>query len=98
MRNQRVRRREWTWATGPRRYRVRVYQDPAECGGNIVLEIRDARRPGYRYRSLSLGHADRERAMRHAEVLSRWWRQSGRPPRLVWRRGRGVLPRDVAVR
>jgi hypothetical protein len=66
-------------------------------GGNIGLEIRDWRRPNeYKYRTLSLGHPDRERAIEYAKVLVRYWRRTGKPPRLVWRRGCGPLPKAAA--
>ena len=93
-----MKHREWTHHEGPFRFRVRLFQDPTECGGNIGLEIRDWRRPNeYRYRTLSLGHQDRERAIAYAKVLVRWWKATGIPPKLVWRRGRGHLPKDVAA-
>jgi hypothetical protein len=74
-----------------------LFQDPTEFGGNVGLEIRDWRRPNeYRYRTLSLGHADRDRAIRYAKVLVRWWKRTGIPPKLVWRRGCGPLQKETA--
>jgi hypothetical protein len=90
--------REWTHHEGPFRFRICLYQDPEDSGGNICLEIRDWRQPNqYRYRGLSLGHQNRERAIRYAKVLVRWWMRTGIPPQLVWRRGRGPLPKEVAA-
>ncbi len=98
MPGHRVTTREWSHEEGPHRFRVRLFQDSTEFGGNIGLEIRDWRRPNeYRYRSLSLGHRDRERAVKYARVLVRWWRSTGVPPKLVWRRGRGRQPREAAA-
>jgi hypothetical protein len=90
-------RRIWTHAEGPYRRRVRLCQTLGECAENIVVEIRDHRQPGvYRYRSLSLGHADRERAIKYAQVLVRYWRIYGKPPALVWRPNRhGPQPRTA---
>lgn len=89
MQEHRVARREWSWATGPYNRRIRLFQEPGEFGGKIGLEVRDWRQPGeYRYRSLSLGHSDREKAMKYASVLVRWWRATGKPPVLSWRTGR----------
>jgi hypothetical protein len=92
--NQRVRKEgEWSHSVGPYRYRIRLFQAPNYSGGNICVEIRDTRFPGqYRYRNLSLGHADRERAVKYAKVMSRWWKQTGHPPKITARRGRGPLP------
>jgi len=73
-------------------------QVPTVSGGNIIVEIRDWRRPNeYRYRCLSLGHRDRERAVRYAQVLVRWWKLTGTPPKMVWRRGRGPQPKERAA-
>jgi hypothetical protein len=82
-----MKRRVWSHAEGPYRYRVRLFLDPAASGGNICVEIRDARRPGEeRWRTLSLRHNDKERAIRFAKVMVRWWLRTGKPPRIVWRR------------
>lgn len=90
MHAHRVPKREWSHAEGPQRYRVRLFQQPGECAGHICIEIRDWRQPqAYRYRTLSLGHFDRERAIRYAKVLSRYWRMYKVPPKMVWREGRG---------
>ena len=90
--------RTWTHGEGPRRHRVRLFQDPEFSGGNIQVEIRDARRPGEeRYRTLSLGHRDQERATRFARLMVRWWLRTGMPPRIVWRRQvRGPRPKGCA--
>jgi hypothetical protein len=86
--------REWSHREGPHRFRVRVFQN--NSGGNVCVEIRDARFPSeYRYRTLSLGHADREKAVKYARVMSRWWKHTGCPPRIVWRRGKGPLPKGL---
>jgi hypothetical protein len=98
MQSNRVARREWSVGVGPRGYHVRVFQNPAYNAGNISLEIRDWRQPTqYRYRALSLRHKDRERAVRYARVLSRWWKRTGTPPAMIWRRGRGLLPPNAMV-
>ena len=91
----RVVHRAWSEAVGPHRYRVRVFQDTPD--GIIQVEIRDARQPGFRYRCLSLHHSDRLKAIKHAKVLSAWWRRTGRPPTMVWRRGRGPEPKHLAA-
>ena len=89
--------RPWSHAEGPRGFRVRVFED--RTSPNIMLDIRDWRQPDkQRYRTLSLGHHDRERAVRYARVLSRWWRRTGNPPRMMWRRGRGPLPKGCIHR
>jgi hypothetical protein len=91
------RMRPWWHAEGPRGFRVRVFED--RTSPNIMLDIRDWRRPNeVRYRTLSLGHNDRDRAIRHARVLSRYWRLKGRPPKMLWRRGRGPLPRALQTK
>jgi hypothetical protein len=93
--SKKVKRRVWTWSCGPHRRRVRLFQ---EEGRAIYVEIRDWRQPlRYRYRMLSLNHADRERAKNYAKVLVLFWRVSGRPPSMSWRRGRGPLPKEAAA-
>lgn len=86
---------EWSQSVGPYRYRIRLFQSPRYSGGNVCIEIRDARLPGYRYRNVSLGHKDRERAVKYARVMSRWWKHTGRPPKIALRRGRGPLPKGL---
>lgn len=84
--------REWSYSVGPRGYRIRVFQRSGYSGGNLCIEIRDTRFPGeYRYRCLSLHHQEREKAIRYARVMARWWKLTGTPPKIALRRGRGPL-------
>jgi len=92
-------KRIWSHSEGPYGYRVRLFQTPGFSAENIQVEIRDARRPGeWRYRTLSLRHQDRERAIRFAKVMVRWWRRTGKPPRIVWRKQiRGPQPKGWMI-
>jgi len=93
-----MKRRIWTHGEGPYGYRVRLFLDPV-MSPNILVEIRDARRPGEeRWRTLSLRHNDKDRAIRFAKVMVRWWRRTGKPPRLVWRQQRhGPMPKGTLI-
>jgi hypothetical protein len=94
-----VKRRVWTHAEGPYRRRVRLFIDPEYSGGNICVEIRDARRPGEeRWRTLSLRHKDKERAIKYAKVMASWWVLTGKPPRIVWRKQpTGPRPKEPLI-
>lgn len=68
------RKKAWSHSEGPYGFRIRVFEDPASK--IIYAEMRDSTRP-CGYRSISLRHRDRERALAWARQQSVQWEAAG---------------------